>query len=68
MKITKLAILMDKIHEIYYVLYNSYRLKIKKTGTKTPVFFTHISSIKCGLILRSWRPGILHWIQSWPDG
>jgi hypothetical protein len=44
MKITKLAILMNKIHEIYYVLHNSYGLKIKKTGTKTPVYFIRFSS------------------------
>jgi hypothetical protein len=31
-KITKLALLMNKIHEIYYVFFNSYRLKIKKPG------------------------------------
>ncbi len=38
MKITKLALLTNKIYEFYYVFNNSYRLKIKKTGTQTPVF------------------------------
>ena len=42
-KITKLAILMNKIHEIYYVYFNSYRLKIKKPGSQIPVYFICIN-------------------------
>jgi hypothetical protein len=49
MKITKLALLANKIHEIYYVFINSYKLKIKKTGTQTPVYFLRISSCSCPL-------------------
>ena len=35
-KITKLALLMNKIHEFYYVFNNSYAIKIKTPGLKNP--------------------------------
>jgi hypothetical protein len=34
---------MNKIHEIYYVFFNSYRIKIKKPGLSIPVYFICIS-------------------------
>ena len=36
---------MNKIHEIYYVFFNSYRIKIKKPGCQTPVYFIRFSSL-----------------------
>ncbi len=37
---------MNNIHEIYYVFFNSYRIKIKKTGTVNPgIFYLHISCL-----------------------
>ncbi len=45
MKITKLALLVNKIHEFYYVFNNSYALKIETPGLKTPVF--PLSFIPC---------------------
>ena len=41
MKITKLALLANKIHEIYYVFINSYPIKIKKPGPKSRYFSMH---------------------------
>jgi len=36
---------MNKIHEIYYVFFNSYRLKIKKPGSEIPANFIRFSTL-----------------------
>ena len=41
---------MNKIHEIYYVFINSYRLKIKKPGSQIPVYFIRYPSMKGTLL------------------